>query len=98
MDLKSLIEILEIATIHKNKIKSLLWDFYDKDDDVVERICEFYLALRGTIVILEQILQSAEAEDGEVQNVQLLSLLHHNIDISSRAETRLSERVSVITH
>ena len=98
MDLKSLVEILQIASIHKNKIKSLFWDYYDGDDDILERICEFYLALRGTIVILEQILQSAEAEDGEVQNVQLLSLLHHSIDISSKAETRLSERVSVITH
>mgnify|MGYP003119389794 CR=1 FL=1 len=98
MDLKSLVEILQIASIHKNKIKSLFWDYYDGDDDILERICEFYLALRNTIVVLEKIIQSTEAETGTVNNVELLSLLHHSISESSKAEDCLAERISVISH
>ena len=38
MNLKGLIEILHVANIHKTKIKSLLWDFFDDDDDMVDRV------------------------------------------------------------
>jgi len=41
--LKSLVEILQIASIHKNKIKSLFWDYYDGDDDILERTYEEYI-------------------------------------------------------
>tara|TARA_R110000824_G_scaffold101711_1_gene241574 strand:+ start:5534 stop:5830 length:297 start_codon:yes stop_codon:yes gene_type:complete len=98
MNLKSLIEILYVANIHKTKIKSLLWDFSDGDDDMVDRVCEYYLSLRSTIIILEEILQSDEAETGHIENIEMLSQLYVSVNSSSRAETRLSERVNILSH
>ena len=98
MNLKGLIEILHVANIHKTKIKSLLWDFFDDDDDMVDRVCEYYLSLRATIKIIEEILQSDEAETGQIENIDMLSRLYVSVNLSSRAEERLTERVSILSH
>jgi len=98
MDLARLIAILELATHCKIKARALISDNTYLEDDTLDRICYYYLALRTTITTIEEILETMDDDALEVEDSQLLATLYLSIQQCSQVETVLTDRISMVSH
>ena len=102
MDLPDLINILELTTHCKIKARALISDSEHLDDDMLDKVCNYYLSLRTTIDIVEKILSSMDEEmiydADKIKDISLMINLYLSIKQSSKFEDLLTSRISIVSH
>ena len=96
MDLSSLLTILQLTNGCKIKARALISDNELLDEDTLERACYYYIALKTTSSIVEEIVNNVDINTGE--DIDLLASLFLGINKCSEMEDLLSEKISMLSH
>ena len=101
MDLSSLLTILQLTNGCKIKARALISDNELLDEDTLERACYYYIALKTTSSIVEEIVNNVDINTGKVEkaeDIDLLASLFLGINKCSEMEELLSEKISMLSH
>tara|TARA_R110002110_G_scaffold397245_1_gene612519 strand:- start:406 stop:702 length:297 start_codon:yes stop_codon:yes gene_type:complete len=98
MDIPRLIAVLELADLCKTKARALISGNKYLDDDALDKACHYYLALRTTIITIEEVIKRIDVEDSFEVDSELLATLYLSIQQCSEVEEVLTQRISMISH
>jgi len=98
MDLSSLLTMLQLIDGCKMKARALISENEFLDEDTLERACYYYIALKTTASIVEEIVDNVDKNTGKADDIDLLASLFLGIRKCSEMEALLGERVSVLSH
>ena len=98
MDLRNLIQILEVSDLCLNKAMALLSNNEILDESVINDICYYYMILYDSKKSAEEIIMNFEEQEDVDDSILLLRSLYNNILECAEIENNLPAYISLASH